>query len=181
MKCPFSKWGKKCVSVCPSFLSSFFSLSPFFLTVRFCFLSSFFLLFSLVGCLSVFVWVWLLFVFPSVFFYTHVSIGLSKPSPIYTYIHIHLCIYIECLFGRVDLSCLHKVYCTNVQPKVNPCPRHQCENTHLCRSLDKLLTSRRELMCNRIEREAGSQGKETKHNFVVRTSREDGQRVTLCG
>ena len=39
-------------------------------------------------------------------------------------------------------------------------------------------------MCGRIEREreAGSQGKEQKHNnFVVKTPREDGERVTLCG
>ena len=57
------------------------------------------------------------------------------------------------------------------------------ENTHLCSSLHKLLTPRRELMCGRIEREAGSQGKEQKHNnnFVVKTPREDGERVTLCG
>ena len=58
-----------------------------------------------------------------------------------------------------------------------------CVNTHLCSSLHKLLTPRRELMCGRIEREAGSQGKEQKHNnnFVVKTPREDGKRVTLCG
>ena len=36
-------------------------------------------------------------------------------------------------------------------------------------------------MCGRIEREAGSQEKEQKHNFVVKTSREDGGRITLCG
>ena len=61
-------------------------------------------------------------------------------------------------------------------------PRSVCENTHLCSSLHKLLTPRREYMCGRIEREAGSQGKE-KHNnnFVVRTPREDGERVTLYG
>ena len=57
------------------------------------------------------------------------------------------------------------------------------ENTHLCSSLHKLLTPHRELMCGRIERETGSQGKEQKHNndFVVTTPREDGERVTLCG
>ena len=34
-------------------------------------------------------------------------------------------------------------------------------------------------MCGRIEREAGSQEKEEKHNnFVVKTPREDGERVT---
>ena len=59
---------------------------------------------------------------------------------------------------------------------------NQCENTHVCSSLNKLLTPRRELMCGRIEREAGSLGKEQKHNnFVVRTPREGGERVTLCG
>ena len=54
--------------------------------------------------------------------------------------------------------------------------------THLCSSLHKLPTPRRELMCGRIEREAGSQGKEQKHNnnFVVKTPKEDGERVTLC-
>ena len=58
----------------------------------------------------------------------------------------------------------------------------ECDNTHLCSSLDKLLTPRRELMCGRIEWEADSQGKEQKHNnFVVKTPREDGDRVTLCG
>ena len=38
-------------------------------------------------------------------------------------------------------------------------------------------------MCGWIEREAGSQGKEQKHNnnFVGKTPREDGERVTLCG
>ena len=38
-------------------------------------------------------------------------------------------------------------------------------------------------MCGRNEREAGSQGKEQKHNnnFVVKTPREDGERVTLYG
>ena len=57
-----------------------------------------------------------------------------------------------------------------------------CENTHLCNSLHQLLTPRRELMCGRIEREAGSQGNEQKHNyFVVKTQSEDGERVTLCG
>ena len=57
-----------------------------------------------------------------------------------------------------------------------------CEHTHLCCPLHKLLTPRRELMCGQIEREAGSQEKEQKHNnFVVRTPREDGERVTLCG
>ena len=37
-------------------------------------------------------------------------------------------------------------------------------------------------MYGRIEREADSQGKEQKHNnnFVVKTSKEDGERVTLC-
>ena len=35
-----------------------------------------------------------------------------------------------------------------------------CENTHLCGSLHELLTPHRELMCDRIEWEAGSQGKE---------------------
>ena len=55
-----------------------------------------------------------------------------------------------------------------------------CENTHLCSSLHKILTSRRELMGGWIEREAGSQGKEQKHNnFVVRTPREDGVSVTI--
>ena len=56
-----------------------------------------------------------------------------------------------------------------------------CENTHLCGSLHKLLTPRRELMCDRIEREAGSQGKEQKHNnnFVIKTPREGRERVTL--
>ena len=59
---------------------------------------------------------------------------------------------------------------------------NKCENTHLCSSLYKFLTPRRERMFGRIEREAGSQGKEQKHNnFVVKTSREDGERVTLCG
>ena len=38
----------------------------------------------------------------------------------------------------------------------------ECENTHLCSSLHKLLTPRQELMCGRIEWEAGSQGKEKK-------------------
>ena len=33
---------------------------------------------------------------------------------------------------------------------------YMCENTHLCSSLHKLLNPRRELMCGRIEREAGS-------------------------
>ena len=48
--------------------------------------------------------------------------------------------------------------------------------------LHKLQTPRRELMCSRIEREADLQGKEQKHNnFVVKTPREDGERVTLCG
>ena len=58
-----------------------------------------------------------------------------------------------------------------------------CENTHLCCSLHKLLSPRRELMRGRMEQEAGSQGKEQKHNnnFVVKTPREDGERVTLCG
>ena len=60
--------------------------------------------------------------------------------------------------------------------------RPECENTHLCSSLQKLLTPRRELMYGRIEREAGSQGKKQKHNnFAVKTPREDGERVTLCG
>ena len=39
-------------------------------------------------------------------------------------------------------------------------------------------------MCGRIEREAGSQGKEQKHNnnnFVVKTPMEDGKRATLYG
>ena len=37
-------------------------------------------------------------------------------------------------------------------------------------------------MCGRIEREAGSQGKEQKHNnFVVKMPREDGECITLCG
>ena len=37
-------------------------------------------------------------------------------------------------------------------------------------------------MCGRIEREAGSRGKEQKHNnFVVKTSGEAGERVTLSG
>ena len=58
-----------------------------------------------------------------------------------------------------------------------------CENTRLCNSLNKLLIPHRELMCDRIEREAGSQGKEQKHNnnLVVKTPRGDGERVTLCG
>ena len=58
-----------------------------------------------------------------------------------------------------------------------------CENIHLCSSLHKLLTPRRELMRGRIDREAGSQGKEQKHNnkLMVRTPREDGEHVTLCG
>ena len=52
----------------------------------------------------------------------------------------------------------------------------------LCSSLHKLQTPRREIMCGRIEREAGSQGKEQKHNnFMVKTPREDGERVTFCG
>ena len=52
--------------------------------------------------------------------------------------------------------------------------RLSCENTHLCSSLHKLLTPRQELICGRIEREAGSQGKEQKHknNFVIKTPRE---------
>ena len=59
----------------------------------------------------------------------------------------------------------------------------ECENTLLCSSLHKLLSPRREIMCGRIKREAGSQGKEQKYNysFVVKTLREDGKRVTLCG
>ena len=61
--------------------------------------------------------------------------------------------------------------------------RSLCENTHLCSSLHKLLTPRREFMSGRIEREAGSQGKEQNHNnnFVVRTPRQDRERVILCG
>ena len=48
--------------------------------------------------------------------------------------------------------------------------------------LHKLLTPCKELMYGRIEPEEDSQEKETKHNyFVVRTSMEDGERVTLCG
>ena len=56
-----------------------------------------------------------------------------------------------------------------------------CENTHLCGSLHNLLHVKD--MCGRIEQEAGSQGKEQKHNnnFVDKTPREDGKRVTLCG
>ena len=55
------------------------------------------------------------------------------------------------------------------------------DSTLFCSSVHKLLIPRRELMCGRIEREAGSQGKEQKHNFGVKTPREDGERVTLCG
>ena len=37
-------------------------------------------------------------------------------------------------------------------------------------------------MCDRIEREAGSQEKEQKHNnFMVKTPSENGELVTLCG
>ena len=55
-----------------------------------------------------------------------------------------------------------------------------CDNTRFCSSLHKLLSPRRELMCGRINPEAGSQGKEQKHNnFVVKTSNEDEERVTL--
>ena len=175
MKCPFSKWGKKCISVCPSFLS------PFFLTVRFCFLSSFFLGFSflllvgwLVGCLFL-SWFGCFLFFLPFFIHTCLSVyrSLLSSTHIYTYTYAYiLSVYsAESIFP--SFSFLNKVCCTNVQPKVNPCPRHQCENTHLCSSLHV-----EELMCGRIERETGSQGKK-KYNFVVRTPREDGERVTV--
>ena len=56
-----------------------------------------------------------------------------------------------------------------------------CENAHLCCSLYKLLTPRRELMCDRIKQETGSRGKEQKqnNNNGVKTPREEEERVTL--
>ena len=40
-----------------------------------------------------------------------------------------------------------------------------------------------DLLCGRIKREVGSQGKEKEHNnnFVGRTPKEKGERVTRCG
>ena len=53
---------------------------------------------------------------------------------------------------------------------VSKSPLSLCDNTCFCNSLHKLLSPCRELMCGWIEREAGSQGKEQKHNknFVVK-------------
>ena len=138
------------------FLPFLFSLSLIF-TVRLCFLSSFFLVcfFVVVVCLFLSwfgcVLFFLLFFFS--FFYTPVSIGLSKPSLIYTYIHIHLCVLSVYSAGPIfpSFSFLHKFYCTNVQPKVNPCLRHQCDNTRFCSSLHKLLSPRLNTYVGRIK------------------------------
>ena len=117
------------------------------------------------------------------FFFIHMSLSdyrsLHSSTHIYTFTSAHILSVYSAELISPSFSFRHKVYCTNVQPKVNPCPRHQCENTHLCSSLHV-----EELMCGRIEREAGSQGKEKHNNFVVRTPRDDGvriTRITRCG
>ena len=152
----------------PLFFLPFFSLSLIF-TVGLCFLSSFFLVCFCLGlvafCFSFcfFVLVWLRFVFPSVFFF--LSIGLSKPSLIYTYIRIHLCVLSVYSAGQIfpSFSFLHKFYCTNVQPKVNPCLRHQCDNTRFC-SLHKSLSPRLNTYVGRIKARSRFTEKRTRQN-----------------
>ena len=94
-----------------SFFLSFLSLPYFSLTVRLCFLSSFFLVF-----LSVFVLVWLRFVFPSVFFlFIHTcpsdyrSLHSSTHIYAYTYAYILSVYSAESIFP--SFSFLHKFYC----------------------------------------------------------------------
>ena len=146
----------------PLFFLPFFSLSLIF-TVGLCFLSSFFLVFFFLWLFVCFCLGLVAFCFSFCFFFfdTPVSIGLSKPSLIYTYIRIHLCVLSVYSAGQIfpSFSFLHKFYCTNVQPKVNPCLRHQCDNTRFC-SLHKLLSPRLNTYVGRIKREAGSQRKE---------------------
>ena len=156
-----------------SFFLSFLSLPYIYCRIMFPFLlfpRLFFLFFCFFcGCLSVFVLVWLRFVFPSgfffLFFYTPVSIGLSKPSLIYIYIRIHLCVLSVYSAGQIfpSFSFLHKFYCTNVQPKVNPCLRHQCDNTRFC-SLHKLLSPRLNTYVGPIKARSRFTEKRTRQN-----------------
>ena len=148
----------------PVFFLPFFSLSPFFLlTVRFCFPSSFFLRFFFGWLFICFCLGLVAFCFSFCFFFIHTCLSdyrsLHSSTHIYAYTYAYILSVYSAELIFPSFSFLHKVYCTNVQPKVSPCPRHQCENTHLCSSLHKLLTPRRELMCGQIEREAGSQTK----------------------
>ena len=167
-----------------SFFLSFLSLSPPFFTVRlFLFLLFPRLFFLLVVCQFLSWFGCVLFFLLFIFLFIHTCLSdyrsLHSSTYIYTYTYAYLLSVYSAESIFPSLCFLHKFYCTNVQPKVNPSLRHQCDNTRFCNSLHKLLSPRRELMCGRIRREAGSQSKEQKYNFVVKTLREDGERVII--
>ena len=172
----------------PLFFLPFFSLSPlFFFNCSIMFPFLLFPRFFFVGCLSVFVLVWLRFVFPSVFFFIHTCLSDYRSLHSSTHIYAYTYAYVLSVYsvGSIfpSFSFLHKFYCTNVQPKVNPCLWHQCDNTRFCSSLHKLLSPRLNTYVGRIKARSRFTEKRTKtqQQLVVKTSREDGERTTLCG
>ena len=147
-----------------SFFLSFLSLHFFNCSILFPFLLlTLFFFIWLVVCLFL-SWFDCFLFFLLFFFFTHTCLSDYRSLQSSTHIYAYTYAYILSVYSAESIfpsfSFLHVIYCTNVQPKVNPCQRHQCDNNHLCSSLRELLTPHRELMCGRIEREAGSQGKE---------------------